>query len=191
MSHIHGIKVATQGGVSLDLKPQQTPSQRGAFDKPLPNCVSVTAAWNPKEHRSAVLLEPTAWPRTRNVQVTVALELSHLQGQLQEVQTPVYFLVRLQRLPYCFTLSLIRSGSIVCMSARPNGTMPWKRFQCKQYHKDCLAMQYKPPHISELPRLPSLFQIQNGVVSRKPKLAHVHRTNRSQPKLLYRAQFRI
>ena len=101
VSAIHGIKVATEGGVSLDLKPLHTPPPRGAFDKPLPNCVSVTAAWNPNEHKSAVLLEPTKWPSTRVVQVTVALELSKLPGKLHEVQTPVYFLVRPQRLPCC------------------------------------------------------------------------------------------
>ena len=102
VSRIHGIKVATEGGVPMDLKVQQTPP-RGTLDKPLPNCVSVTAAWNPKEHKSAILLEPTKWPSTRSIQVSVALELSELPGKLQEVQTPVYLLVRLQSLPYYFT----------------------------------------------------------------------------------------
>lgn len=96
VSVIHAAEVSTDEGASLQLDLQQITAQP---NKQLPNCVSAVAMWNPKDHNSSLLLAPTKWPATRNINVRLSLELAHFPGQVQDINTQIHFQVRVHDNP--------------------------------------------------------------------------------------------
>ena len=91
VAKVHGITIVTEDGEPLTLQVQDAPA---GSKKALPNCLTVTAPWDPKECKSAALLDPTKWPETRDVQVQLHLELTELPGKTTTVSPPLRFQVR-------------------------------------------------------------------------------------------------
>ena len=59
----------------------------------LPQCLSFAAVWDPTQHRSATLLNPTKWPETRKLFADISVELKHLPNQPQAAKTVLHFQV--------------------------------------------------------------------------------------------------
>ena len=94
VARVHGITLVTEDGQPLTLKVVDTPEEHR---KPLPNCVTVAAMWNPALCQSAELLRPTKWPETRGLQLELELELTALPGETSALSLSLSFLVRSRR----------------------------------------------------------------------------------------------
>jgi len=60
--------------------------------KPLPNCVSAAAVWNPAQSGSTSFLQAPKYPAVRKAQFDIQLELTDLPGQTTSLTPSLNFL---------------------------------------------------------------------------------------------------